>query len=173
MPFSFHFFFFLNVCHPIHYCFGVRGRDKAMALQRNVVYTLTKWVEGWMLLIQKPMSAGWSRSWTLVESLFCFLFFLCVSVNLVFCQFSSSCTGEKGRGAQKSPADMKTVRYCFVTCVLYFLKKNNFSVPLLSSGHVLCEATLNAVGTTQRPFSWCFLVGPADVCKKQRSISRP
>lgn len=37
--------FFLVFCHPRH---GVRGRSNAAALQRNVVYTVTGWMDGWM-----------------------------------------------------------------------------------------------------------------------------
>lgn len=170
--FSISFFFFFNVCHPIHYCFGVRGRDNAMALQRNVVYTVTRWVDGpmnggWMLLIR----AGAGHLSNHCCCCFGFVYSVCVrKIGVLFSVFIQL-YWRKGGVAQKSPADVKTVRYCFVTCVLYFLMKKKKK--LLSSPpffrHVLCEATLKAVGTTQRPFSSCFLVRPADVCKKHQS----
>lgn len=132
-----------------------------MALQRNVVYTVTRWMDewmdwwmdGWMLLkIQTPTSEGWSRSWTLVWSLS--LLFWCQSYGRVF-TFFCPVVLEKRRGCSENPADMKTVRYCFVTFFLNFLSNLHFkSPPFLHLD--LCEATSKAVGTTQSHFSLCF-----------------
>lgn len=96
-------------------CYGVRGRSKAMALQRNVVYTVTRWVDGWM---NGPMN-GWmdvtknteAHEWgleleqeldaCLITVSLCF-FFLGVNILVVFfLSFMSSCTGEKERLLRK------------------------------------------------------------------------
>lgn len=43
------FFRVLSSCSLLFLvCYGVRGRGKAMALQRNVVYTVTRWMDEWM-----------------------------------------------------------------------------------------------------------------------------
>lgn len=83
-----YFFFIFIFYHPRR---GVRGRSKAVALQRNVVYTVTGWMDGWMngvinewmngrarLKTRKPASWGRSRSWTLcLITVLLLLFFFC------------------------------------------------------------------------------------------------
>ena len=106
-------------------------------------------VDGWMLLkLQKPMSEGWNRSWTLVWSLFCVVllfFFLCfMSEKKLHLCVLSSCTGEKEGLHQKNPANVKTVRYCFVT----FFPAISFETPNLSP--LLCSTTFSSVKQTSK-----------------------
>lgn len=80
----------------------------------------------------------------------CFLFFL-VSVFWPCSKFLSSFTDGKKKGFSEHLADMKTVRYCFVTFFLHFLLK----LPSLPHPRSLWSH-FKAVGTTQSPFSLCF-----------------
>lgn len=87
---------------------------------------MSEWTGECMDVTKKPTSEGWSGSWTLVWSLS--LFSCGVSLLVVFLSFRPVVL-EKRRGWSENPADMKTVRYCFVT----FFPLISFLNPLLSS----------------------------------------
>lgn len=123
-------------------------KKKAMALQRNVVYTVTRWmsvwVNAWMDVTKNTeahMSGAGAGAGRLSDHCL-ILFFYGINVLVLFL---SSCTGEK-KGLLRNPADMKTVRYCFVT---FFLESP--PCPLCS-----LWSHFKAVGTTPS-FVPCFL----------------
>lgn len=105
----------------------VRGRGKAMALQRNVVYTVTRWMGEWMgwwmdgcmlLKTQKP------TRWGLEQELDACLITvsLCLSGVSLF-KFLSSCTGEK-EGLLRKPSwhEDSPVLFCHFFLLISFEK---------------------------------------------------
>lgn len=110
------FFRVLSSCSLLFLvCYGVRGRGKAMALQRNVVYTVTRWMDEWM--------DWWMDGWMMLKitdsheqgleqqldacliTVFIVLFFWFKSLvrkKTFVMFFLSSCTGEK-EGLHQKP----------------------------------------------------------------------
>lgn len=149
-------------------CYGVRGRSKAMALQRNVVYTVTRWVDGWM---NGPMN-GWmdvtkkyrsprmragagAGAGRLSDHCLSVLFFFgCQYFGCVFFKFYVQLYWRKGEVTQKT---LQTWRQSGTVLSLFPLISSHFkSPPFLHL--VLCEAHFKAVGTTQSHFSLCVCV---------------
>lgn len=120
---------------------------KAMALQRNVVYTVTRWMDGmngrmngWMDVTKntdahkaRGAGAGAGRS-----SDHCLFFLRCRCLLLVFLSFCPVVL-EKRRGCSENPRrhEDSPVLFCHFFSLLNFLLKN--PPPFLH--HVLCEAT--------------------------------
>lgn len=95
-----------------------------MALQRNVVYTVTRWMDEWtdewMDGCVKSTEAHRRGLEQELVSDHCFSFLWCQSFGCVSTCFPQLYWRRK-RGCSENPADMKTVRYCFVTFFLNFL----------------------------------------------------
>lgn len=118
-----------------------------MALQRNVVYTVTRWMDGmngrmngWMDVTKntdahkaRGAGAGAGRS-----SDHCLFFLRCRCLLLVFLSFCPVVL-EKRRGCSENPRrhEDSPVLFCHFFSLLNFLLKN--PPPFLH--HVLCEAT--------------------------------
>lgn len=137
-PLWFFFFFFIPRC-------GVKTQQSSGTAKECSLHSCR--VNGWMHGVIKEWTNGqvWFKmpvSWGPEQELdilsnHCFFFFLVLGFRNI-----------QGRVfIKENPADMKTVRYCFVTFYLNFRFSLHF---------VLLLSHFRAVGTTQSPFFfWC------------------
>lgn len=158
----------MRVCHPTHRVFfvvvGVRGRSKAMALQRNVVYTVTSWMGGWMDGCYWNYRSPWERAAAGAGRLsdhcfscFCLFvspFFMCkLTKDALVCMFFSSCTGEK-EGLHQKPCrrEDSPVLFCHFFPVLSFETPTFNPPPPLPFAPTRSPlwSNFNAFGTTQK-----------------------
>lgn len=132
------FFNFLSVCPlscPLWFIFfhprcGLRTQQSSGTAKECSLhsYRVNEWMDGWMngvisdwtngrvwLKMRKPASWGRSRSWT----------FCLITVLFSCCVFGFSDI-QRRVFIEENPADMKTVRYCFVT---FYLNSRFSSIP--------------------------------------------